>query len=141
MIALIDTNVVLDVMLARETYLEASTAVLAAVETERCRGLLCATTITTIYFLAERQIGSQASLKQIAKLMSIFGIASVNQGVLASAIGRKMVDFEDAVLHEAALQAGAQCIVTRNVRDFVAAEIPIYSPGQFLAALENELLR
>lgn len=138
MIALIDTNVILDVMLARERHVEASAAVLAAVETGKCRGLLCATTITTIYFIAERQIGRQSSLRKIATLMSIFGIASVNQGVLASAVGREMADFEDAVLHEAGVQAGAQCIVTRNVKDFVAAEIPIYSPPQLLAALENE---
>lgn len=141
MTALVDTNVILDVMLAREPHLATSTAVLAAAEAGQCRGLLCATTITTIYFLAERQIGRSASLKQIAKLMSIFGIAPVNQGVLASAIGRKITDFEDAVLHEAALQAGAQCIVTRNVRDFVNAKMPIYTPEQLLAALENELLR
>jgi len=134
-IALIDTNVVLDVMLAREPHLSASTAVLAAVERGQCLGLLCATTITTIHFIAERQIGAQASLKEINRLMSLFGIAAVNQGVLQSAIHRDMPDFEDAVLHEAAIQAGCHCIVTRNINDFTAAEIPIYTPGQFIMAL------
>ena len=138
MIALVDTNVVLDVMLGREPHLAASSAVLAAVETGRCRGLLCATTITTIHYIAERQIGNQASLKRISELMSIFGIAAINQGVLGSAIVRDMPDFEDAVIHEAAIQAGGQCIVTRNVDDFAAAEIPVYNPEQFIAALDNE---
>lgn len=135
MITLVDTNVVLDVMLGREPHLAASSAVLAAVETGRCRGLLCATTITTIYYIARRQIGDRASLARIAELMSIFGIAAVNQGVLGASIGRGMPDFEDAVLHEAALQAEAHCIVTRNVDDFGSAEIPVYTPEQFLAAL------
>ena len=83
-------------------------------------------------------MGDRASLTRIAGLMSIFGIAAVNQGVLGSAIGRIMPDFEDAVLHEAALQAGAQCIVTRNVGDFGTAQIPVYTPEQFLAALAAE---
>lgn len=138
MIALVDTNVVLDVMLGREPHLAASSAVFAAVETGSCRGLLCATTITTIYYIARRQIGDLASLARIAELMSIFGIAAVNQAVLGSAIGRGMADFEDGVLHEAALQAGAHCIVTRNVLDFGSAEIVVYSPEQFLAALASE---
>ncbi len=138
MIALVDTNVVLDVMLGREPHLSDSAAVLAAVETAQCGGLLCATTVTTIHYIAERQIGSQASLTRIAELMSIFGVAAVNQAVLGSAIGRGMADFEDAVLHEAALQAGAHCIVTRNVDDFSLAEIPVYKPAQFIAALANE---
>jgi hypothetical protein len=74
-------------------------------------------------------------LKEINRLMSLFGIAAVNQGVLQSAIHRDMPDFEDAVLHEAAIQAGCHCIVTRNINDFTAAEIPIYTPGQFIMAL------
>lgn len=138
MTALVDTNVVLDVMLGRKPHLAASSSVLAAVETGRCQGLLCATTLTTIHYIARRQIGDRASLTRIAGLMSIFGIATVNQGVLGSALGRGMPDFEDAVLHEAALHAGAHCIVTRNVDDFGAAKIPVYTPEQFLVALANK---
>lgn len=134
MIALVDTNVVLDVMLGREPHLGDSSAVLAMVETGRCRGLLCATTITTIHYLATRQIGPQASLRRIAELMTIFQVAAVNQAVLRAAIARGLPDFEDAVLHEAALQAGSQCIVSRNVRDFSFSEIPVFTPGQFLSS-------
>lgn len=138
MIAVVDTNVVLDVMLGREPHLAASSTVFAAVETGRCRGLLCATTITTIHYIVARKIGSRASLVRIAEMMSIFGIAAVNQAVLGSALGRDMPDFEDAVIHDAAIQAGGQCIVTRNVDDFAAATIPVYNPEQFIAALQNE---
>ncbi len=138
MIALVDTNVVLDVMLAREPHLAASSAVLAAVETGCCRGLLCATTITTIHYIAEREIGRRASLERIAALMTIFDVAAVNQAVLGSALGRDMPDFEDAVMHDAAVQAGAQCIVTRNVDDFAAAEVPVYNPLQFIVAIETQ---
>jgi predicted nucleic acid-binding protein len=137
-IALVDTNVVLDVMLGREPHLAASSAVFAAVERGSCRGLLCATTVTTINYIARRQIGDRASLARISELMSLFGIAAVNQAVLGSAIDRGMADFEDGVLREAALQAGAHCIVTRNVLDFGSAEIVVYSPEQFLAALASE---
>jgi predicted nucleic acid-binding protein len=136
-IALVDTNVVLDVLLGREPHLAASSAVFASVETGRCRGLLCATTITTIHYLAERQIGHRATLQRIAELMSIFSVAAVNQAVLASALVREMPDFEDAVIHDAAIQAGGQCIVTRNVDDFAAAEIPVFNPEQFIAALQG----
>ncbi len=138
MIALVDTKVVLDVMLGRERHAAASSLVLAAVETGRCQGLLCATTITTIHHIAQRQIGKHPSLARIGDLLSIFGVAGVNRGVLESAISRRMPDFEDAVLHEAALQVGAHCIVTRNVDHFASAAIPVYNPEQFIAALDHE---
>jgi len=70
MTALVDTNVVLDVMLGREPHLADSAAVLSAVEKASCGGLLCATTVTTIHYIAERQIGSRASLAHLSGLMS-----------------------------------------------------------------------
>ena len=56
--------------------------------------------------------------------MSIFEIALVDRTVLAEAIRLKFDDFEDAVLHEAAKQAGLQGIVTRNTKDFQNSAIP-----------------
>ncbi len=77
MIALVDTNVVLDVMLGREPHLASSAAVLTAVEKASCGGLLCATTVTTIHPIAERQIGSAASLAHLSRLMSIFRLTGI----------------------------------------------------------------
>ena len=135
MIALVDTNVVLDVMLARERFLSHSAAVLAAAETSRCRAFLCGTAITTIHYIATRQIGAGESRARMADLMSIFEIAPVNRAVLISALDSEFADFEDAVVHEAAVQVGADCIVTRNVPDFRAAQILVYAPEQFIEAL------
>jgi len=75
---------------------------------------------------------------KIAELMSIFGIAPVNQAVLNNSLSHGISDFEDAVLHESALQAGADCIVTRNVRDFKKANLLVYTPAQFIQAIGRE---
>lgn len=135
---LIDTNIVLDVMLARQPFVTDSSVVLAAVEKSLCRGLLCAAAVTTIHYIARREIGTQQSLKRISELLSIFEIAVVNRSVLLSATNRDFSDFEDAVLHESALHAGADCIVTRNLVDFRASLIPVYSPAQFTQAIKAE---
>lgn len=138
MTALVDTNVVLDVMLNRKPFVSDSASVIAAVERSECRGLLCATTITTIHYLARRQIGTAGSLKVIKNLLSVFEIAAVNRTVVDAALERGMPDFEDSILHESALVSGANCIVTRNIDDFKAATIPIYTPTQFLQMLVSK---
>lgn len=135
MTALVDTNVILDVLLQRDAFVADSAAVMAAIETSRCGGLLCATTITTIHYIARRHLGTKGSTSKIADLMSIFAIAPVNQAVLKSSLSNGITDFEDAVLHESALQAGADCIVTRNVRDFKKSKILVYTPAQFIKAI------
>ena len=47
---LFDTNVVLDVLLDRRPYVEASAAVWAAVETGASEGMLAAHAVTTIHY-------------------------------------------------------------------------------------------
>ena len=42
-------------------------------------------------------------------------------------------DIEDAMQHYAALQTGCDAIVTSNVKDFTQADIPVYTPDEFLA--------
>ena len=39
---------------------------------------------------------------------------------------------------QTALRVGADCIVTRNIKDYTLAEIPVYSPEQFLEKLAEE---
>jgi hypothetical protein len=51
---LVDTNVVLDVLLDRQPFAEPAARLLTAIERGQVGGLLGATTITTVFYLAER---------------------------------------------------------------------------------------
>ena len=94
------------------------------------KGFLGATTVTTIYYLASKVAGKKKADQEISKLLSIFQVAPVNKSVLDEAIKSGFSDFEDAVLHEAAKQAGVHGIVTRNPKDFKKATLSIYSPEE-----------
>jgi predicted nucleic acid-binding protein len=133
---LFDTNVVLDVMLDRQPHATASAEVLSRAEAGDVTGCICATTVTMIHYLATRTLGAERSLAEVRKLLSLFEIAPVNRTVLEAALTLGFADYEDAVLHEAARQVGAQGIVTRNPRHFKKAVLPIYTPEELSRALE-----
>lgn len=57
MIVVFDTNVVLDVLLNRPVFAEPAANLLARVERREVQGFACATTITTIFYLARKVIG------------------------------------------------------------------------------------
>ena len=138
MTALVDTNVVLDVLLAREPFLMESASVLDSIERSRCRGVLCASSVTTIHYILRRAVGTRESVERMRSLFSIFEVAVVNRSVLETAMATGMADYEDAVIHQAAVQSGATCVVTRNVLDFKKAKLPVYTPSQFLRILGLE---
>lgn len=131
---LFDTNVILDVLLDREPHADVATRLLSLVDQGRLEGVVCATTMTTIHYLASKAVGDEAAARYITELLDMFSVAAVDGDVLDSALALGFPDFEDAVLHEAASASGALAIVTRNEKDFAAASLPIFDPHELLAA-------
>ena len=131
---LFDTNVVLDVLLAREPFASVAAQLLSLADKGRIQGVLCATTVTTIHYLATKAVGRRQAQKHIRELLAIFEVAPVDRFVLGQALDTRLPDYEDAVLHEAARAAGAVGIVTRNAKDFSGATVPVLSPEELLCA-------
>ena len=130
---MLDTNVVLDVLQARAGFVEDAIAVFDMIERNAITGLLCATTITTLAYLAGKAVGKSQAARQIRELLILFEIAPVTRAVLDGALKSRVPDFEDAVLAEAALLAGGGAIITRNLRDFAHSPVRAHTPAQWIA--------
>lgn len=127
---LFDTNVILDVLLDRKPHAEAATLLFARVERGEMIGYVCATTITTIFYLASKVVGIDAARLQIKNILTLFQVAVVDSVVLEKALISGFSDFEDAVLYQSAEATGVDCLVTRNIKDFKLAKLPIYLPQE-----------
>lgn len=132
---LLDTNVVLDVLLDRPPHVTYSSKVLAAVELGHVTGFVGATSITTIHYLAAKQIGSQGAVQAVEKLLSLLEVAPVTRSVLEEALRAQFADFEDAVLFAAAKNSDVEAIITRDPKGFKSADIPVLSPEELVAVL------
>ncbi len=138
---LFDTNIVLDVLLDRPPFAEHASYLMSKVERAEINGFLCATTVTTIHYLLTKYLDKERALRSIYSIMALFEVAAVNRMVLEHALESKFSDFEDSVLHESARHAGAEYIITRNIKDFKNAKIPVYTPIEFLNMLESLALK
>lgn len=136
--ALFDTNVVLDHLLEREPHVDAAEQLLSLVDAGRIEGVICSTTATTIHYLASKAVGTAAAMDYLRQLLAIFDVACVDREVFRGALDLGFSDFEDAVVHEAARTAGATAIVTRDGKDFVRSELPVFSPTELLAAVHAD---
>ena len=132
---LFDTKVILDVLLARAPHVTPATALLDRVAARTLDGLLGATTLTTIHYLATKAAGSRAAQEHIGTLLALFEVAPVTRAVLTSALDLGFADYEDAVLHEAARHAGAEAIVTRDKKRFSRAGLKLYVPDELVRFL------
>lgn len=133
---LFDTNVVLDVLLARQPFVNVASELFGLVEHSRIEGLLCATTITTVDYLLMQAMPRPDAHQALRKLLTLFEIAPVNRVVLEEALKSKLTDFEDAVLDQAGRLAGVEVVVTRNQKDFRHACLRVLGPDEFLSSFQ-----
>ena len=134
---LFDTNIVLDVLLDREPFATVAAHLFSEVERGALSGYLCATTVTTVHYLTEKMLGAEPARQKIRNLIRLFEVAPVNRAILEAALASRLTDFEDAVMHEAALHVGAQGIVTRDPAGFKGARLPVYAPDELWNALQS----
>ncbi|MBN1907428.1 MAG: PIN domain-containing protein [Deltaproteobacteria bacterium] len=130
---IIDTNIILDVLLERIPFFKPAVEIFCLVEDSKIEAFICATTVTTIDYLLTKSLPVKKARTALSHIISLFEIAPVNRPVIERALNSRITDFEEAVLEESGKIAGADCIITRNVKDFKYASIKVFEPIEFLA--------
>lgn len=133
--ALLDVNIVLDVLLDRGPHAKASAAVWAAIERGAVEGMLAAHALTTIHYLVRKDRDSPDARRTIAALLRVFAVAAVDGAVLRQALQFSWPDFEDSVTAAAAQSAGCDAIVTRDPRGFPGSPVRVLLPEVAAALL------
>lgn len=103
-------------------------------------GCVTAKSSTDIYYLTHRVThDNKATRDVLAKLFSIFEILDTAGMDFRKAIPSQISNYEDAIMIETAMRTETDCIVTRNIRDYSKAEIPVYTPSEFIQKLQESM--
>jgi len=135
---LLDLNVILDVILDRRPGADAAAALWAAIESGHGRGLIPAHGVTTIFYLLEKARGAAFARDGVERLISVFGVAPVNDTVVRRALVFGWPDFGDAVCAAAAEASGCEAIVTRDPDGYPNPPLPVIDPAAALSWLVTE---
>ena len=136
MTAVIDTCVIIDALQNREPFSEDARKLILAVSNRQFNGILTAKSVTDIFYILRRSLHSEALTKEcIHKIFLLFDIADTYAVDCQIALGAITKDYEDAIMIETTKRIGADCIITRNLKNYSSADIPVFSPLEFLDRL------
>ena len=140
--AILDTNIVVDVLQRREPWFQDGAVIFRAIANKQVEGCLTAKQITDLHFFSRKQFKGEENVdvkarQIIGKLLAIFSLIDTLGIDCQNALGNENGDYEDAVLIESAVRAGADCIVTRNPEHFKTSTVPVYAPGQFVTVISQ----
>ena len=130
--ALIDGNIILDVLQKREPHYDASAKIWKLCETNQAEGYLSALTFADLVYVMRKELTPDSICEILKKLALIFHFADLEVSDLMEAAGMKWNDYEDAVQAATAKRLRADCIITRNIKDYQKSPVPAFTPAEFL---------
>lgn len=131
----IDSDVLLDVLIAREPHAIKSAEVVNLCEQKKIQGYTSSIAILNIaYVLGKSKL---ATVKNQIKLVSeLIKVLPTTNNDIEWALESEFLDFEDAVQNSVANRKGLDILITRNIKDYKASTITVHTPESFLSEFQ-----
>jgi len=133
---LLDTNIVLDLLLQRESFVDDARDIFLLIENNQIDGFLSATTITTLHYLISKSKNKEEANQIIKTLLMLFSITPVDKTTLLKACDDNGIDYEDSVIYSSAKISKIDIIITRDNRGFKNSKVKVLKPKEFLAIFD-----
>lgn len=128
----LDTNILLDVLLDRKPFCEASSKLWRLAECGRLEAAISAISFNNVFYIVRKYAGKEAAQRTVEVMNGNFSVFPLTRDIISRAIAAKLPDFEDSIQFFSAVACEADYIITRNARDFPQESIPVLSPASFL---------
>jgi predicted nucleic acid-binding protein len=135
----LDTDVLLDVFLAREPHHTTSLRLLTVLRQKDTACYTSSLALANMNYILSKAKGRDYALGRLRSLRRMVDVASIGQTTVDSALSTPHKDFEDSLQMHCALENGIETLVTRNVRDYPKSKVLVLDPNQYLStkALEG----
>ena len=141
--ALVDTNIIIDVLQKREPWCGAWKKIFLAIANKQVIGCLTAKQIADIHYFSRKQFKEQENVDKkcrtvITKLLALFELLDTLGIDCQDAIAIESNDYEDAIMISTAVRSSVDAIITRDKSHYRHAPIPIYTADEFVNKFDTQ---
>lgn len=133
----IDTNIIIDLLAKREPFYDEAAVLFTLADKQKISLSVSALTFAnTNYILLQSKKPEEAKLI-LRKLKLIVKVLSLNEKIVELSLNdNNFRDYEDALQYFTALENEVDAIITRNLKDFQKAKLPVMTAAQFLKTIK-----
>jgi predicted nucleic acid-binding protein len=129
----LDTNILLDIIEARQKFLLASSNVFDLGIKRRIELFATPLTFANCVYAARKNVGYENAIRGLKALKVYVKTTAMDDNQVTDALCSDMPDFEDMLQYKSAEAAGCDVIITRDKkRHFPQEGLPVLSPEAFL---------
>jgi predicted nucleic acid-binding protein len=135
-VVFVDTNIIVDFLFARQPFDRAAARFFDKAHLGEVKACVPASVFPFLFYLLSKSLPTKKDAWQaVSQFRLLVKALPVDESVLDLALLSDFKDLEDAMQYQVAIQHGAQYFLTRNVKDFKVASIPVLSAEDFLTFL------
>lgn len=137
---LIDTNIALDLLAKREPFYKSAAQVFSLADKHKIKLTISSLTFTNTNYVLSRLKSPKEAREILRKFKILVKILSLNEKIVALALNdESFQDFEDGLQYYTAIENNQDIIITRDLRDFKHAKIPVMTAEEYLTSQEKSL--
>jgi predicted nucleic acid-binding protein len=134
---LLDTNIIIDLLAKREPFYQEAAKLFSLADKEKVSLYTSALSIANVNYVLLKQRKPEETKQILRKLKLLVGIISLDEKTISLALNdNEFNDFEDALQYYSAVENNIEIIISRNLKDFENARLPVMTAGQFIEIAE-----
>ena len=136
--AYVDTNILVDLVLSRQEFLPDAQRVFAIGYAGEAQLVVSALSfVNTVYLGRKYKFPMDDVLSKLRMIADFVDVSDLSGQNVVDMLNSGWRDYEDATQHRSAIDEQADCIVTRNKKDFKASTLPVLTPLEFFNRIDS----
>ena len=134
---LIDTNVVLDLLAKRDPYYDYAARLFSLADNNKLKLTVSALTFANTNYVLSRLKTDTEAREILRRFKILVRVLSLNDKIVSLSLNdNNFDDFEDGLQYYTAIENGQDVIITRDLKDFKKAKIPVMTAEEYLVSLD-----
>lgn len=133
----IDTNVIMDLVENRTPFAHSASRIIHLGTTREHELFASDLTFANVVYMSRKYMQYPVLIQMLSELRDVISVAGIGAAGIDFALAQNNRDFEDTLQYFSAKQIHADCIITRDKKDFAFPDIPVYTPDEFLGLTDS----
>ena len=129
---LVDTNIVLDLLAKRTEFFREAQELFTLSDKKEVKLYISSLTFVNTYYILSQKLKIDNARKVLRKFKVLVEVLPVDDKIIELSLESDFKDFEDAIQYYTAIENEINIIVTRNLKDFKTAKIPVLTAKDYI---------
>jgi predicted nucleic acid-binding protein len=128
----VDTDIIYDVLAIREPFYQPAAKLFTLADEGKITITISALSFANIHYLLSKELSGKQAKQILRKFRILVKIAQIDDKIVDLALNSDFNDFEDALQHFCAVESECEILLTRNLKDYKKALIPVMTARDYI---------